>query len=183
MHKLLRISLIYLSITSLLQAPVLAQSKPSKKGRYNVKELVLPSEVENVSRSSGAIFYSPSVKGKVLIPVHFWGKVSRPGLHFIPSDTSLVKGLSMAGGPASLALLDDVKLTRPSASGDYENFSFDIEHGGDKVAHTFKLQPGDTIFLEDDTYLADRSYYTSLIGVIVTILSGILLYDQVKNRP
>jgi len=59
--------------------------------------------------------------------------------------------------------------------------SFDITQGGDLTLEDFKLRPGDTIFIEKDTYRQDRAYYTSLFGVILTVLSSILLYRQVKD--
>ena len=74
-----------------------------KKSNYNIRQLALPSEVEDIGKSSGSIYYSPSIKGKVLIPVHFWGSVKKTGLHFIPVDTNLISGISLAGGPAGLS--------------------------------------------------------------------------------
>lgn len=173
-----------LLVFTLSHNPVFAKNKKAKESangsNYNIRELALPSEVENVGKSAGSIYYSPSVKGKVLIPVHFWGSVKKTGLHFIPVDTNLISGISLAGGPNSGNATDDVYVTT-SRAGKREKLHFDISEGGDIKLEDFKLQPGDTVFIPNDTYLADRAYYTSLIGVIATILSSILLYRQVQN--
>lgn len=154
-----------------------------KKGKfkYNLRELVLPSEVKTIGKSSGSIFYSPSVKGKVLIPVHFWGEVSKSGLHFLPIDTNFINGLSLAGGPTAGADLEIIKLTRKSEKGEYKSQFFDLSKGGSSLAHEFKLKPDDTVFIKTSRFYEDRSYYTSLTGVIATVLSSIILYREVRK--
>ena len=121
------------------------------------------------------------MKGKVLIPVHFWGEVKNSGLHFVPLDTSLVNGLSLAGGPTNQGILENV-IVNTTREGKREQLYFDVSKGGDLSLEKFKLQPGDTIFIEKDNYRVDRAYYTSLFGVILTVLSSILLYRQVKSN-
>lgn len=148
---------------------------------YNIRELVLPSETGVIGKSSGSIYYSPAVKGKVLIPVHFWGALGKSGLHFIPIETNLVNGLSMAGGPSGEAVLDNVRVTRKSGDKLDEEY-FDISKGGNTKAFEYKLRPGDTVFVEKDDFQANRAYYTGLAGVIATVLSSILLYRQVRKN-
>jgi protein involved in polysaccharide export with SLBB domain len=152
----------------------------SGKSNYNIKEFTLPSEVKDMSKSYGSVFFSPSVKGKVLIPVHFWGEVKNSGLHFVPVNTTFLNGLSMAGGPSSSAKLADVKLTRKNKD-KFKVFKYDISDGGSTNAYSETLQPGDSIFVPKDQYIENRAYYTGLIGVFATVLSSILLYRQVKD--
>lgn len=147
---------------------------------YDIRQLALPSEVKDIGKASGSIYYSPSIKGKVLIPVNVWGDVGRTGLHFVPVDTTLVMGLSLAGGPGTHAKLHEIKLTRVE-EGKNKEYTFDLSAGGSAEAQSFALRPGDTVFVENDKFFENRSYYTSLIGVIATILSSILLYRQVKD--
>lgn len=178
MRKFLSILLIFT-----LGQVSFAKSKKQKKDtspNYNIRELALPSEVENVGKKGGAIYYSPSVKGKVLIPVHFWGQIKNTGLHFVPVDTSLINGISLAGGPSSTAEFEDVYVTT-KRNGKREKFNFDISEGGDIDIEDFKLQPGDTVFIPKDNFFQNRTYYTSLFGVVVTVLSSILLYRQVQK--
>lgn len=147
----------------------------------SLQEIALPSEVKDLGKQSGSIFYNTSVKNKVLIPTHFWGEVGKPGLHFIPTDTSLVKGLSMAGGPNGSARLDDITLTRTSADGKLVQHEFNLAEGGDAEAFNFKLAPGDSIFIKKDQYREDRGYYTSLIGIAISIISTVVLLQNVKK--
>lgn len=144
------------------------------------KDFALPSDFEGIKKESGALFYSSSTKGKVLIPVNVWGEVNKSGLHFIPVDTNLVQGLSLAGGPKSSGVLDNIKLTR-NVDGKIEEFTFNLERGGTIEAYQLKLNPGDTIFVEKEYFYENRSYYTGLIAVIATVLSSVILYRQIKK--
>lgn len=174
----------YLSLVFTLQFNAVVFAMPPKEknpaGTYNIRELALPSEVEGLSKKTGSVFYTPTVKGKVLMPVHFWGEVSNAGIHFIPVDTTLINGLSIAGGPRTDGRLDNVKLTR-SVAGKIQEYNFDLSDGGDEVSYREVLKPGDTIFVDKSRFYENRAYYTSLVGVIATVLSSILLYREVKK--
>lgn len=170
----------FLTIFSLLSSPITFAKKNPKKSQYNIRELALPSEVENIGKKAGAIYYSPSVKGKVLMPVHFWGEIKNSGLHFMPVETNLINGLSLAGGPNTTAELDKIKVTT-KRSGKRESLEFDLSEGGAVDLGDFKLEPGDTVYVPKDNFRADRNYYTSLTGVILTLLSSILIYQQVRD--
>lgn len=144
------------------------------------KDFALPSEFEGIKKESGAIYYSATSKGKVLMPVSIWGEVNKAGLHFVPVDTDVVQGLSLAGGPKSTAILSNIKLTK-RADGKNEEFVLNLEKGGTPELAQLKLSPGDTVFVEREYYYENRAYVTSLIAVGATILSSILLYRQIKR--
>lgn len=156
------------------------KSKVNNGPEYNIRELALPSEVENIKKAGGSIYYSPSVKGKVLIPVHIWGAIKNTGLHFVPLDTNIISGVSLAGGPTSNANLEDIRVTS-SREGKRKDYNFDLSDGGTLELEDFRLKPGDTVYIPQDSFRADRAYYTGLIGVIATVLSSILLYREVKK--
>lgn len=160
--------------------PSLAFSQDTKITSGAFKDYALPSEFEGIKKEAGAVYYSASTKGKVLIPVNMWGEINKTGLHFVPIDTDLVQGLSLAGGPKSTASLDNIKLTR-NVEGQIKEFDFDLEKGGSADAFQMKLAPGDTVFVERNYYNENRTYYTSLFAVVATILSSILIYRQVKR--
>lgn len=171
---MLKIIFISVILTSLLHA--------NSKKKVNINELVLPSEVKELSKTTGAVYYSPAIKNKVLIPAHFWGDIQKNGLHFIPTDTSLVKGLSIAGGPSGSANLENVKVKRVNKSSNkLEEFSFDLSEGGDANAHDFNLKSGDTIFVEKSNYLSNRAWYTSLVGVGLSVISTFLILNEVDD--
>lgn len=168
--------IITMTIAQLLNSSFLF----AEESKNAFKDFALPSEFEGIKKEPGSIYYSATSKGKVLIPVNVWGEVNKTGLHFVPLDTDLIQGLSLAGGPKSTAALDRITLTR-NIDGKIEEFKFDLEKGGTPEAYMQKLSSGDTIFIEKEYLYENRAYYTSLISVIVTFLSGILIYRQVKK--
>ena len=186
MKILLKKCTAYFTVLSMISSSLaFADNKEEvlkKKSSLKLNEIVLPSEVKKLSKAPSSIFYAPSVKDKVLIPVHFWGEVKKSGLHFVPVGTNLIHGLSLAGGPNATAKLEQVTLTR-LVGGELSSLEFDLSDGGDEEVFAEIIQANDTIFVEKSRYYENRQYYTSLIGVVATFLSTILLYREVrKNR-
>lgn len=151
-----------------------------KSQATTVKDLALPSEFEGLKKEPGSFYYSPTSKGKVLVPINVWGEVNKAGLHYIPIDSNIAQGLSLAGGPKSTAALDAVRLTK-NINGKIEEFKFDLGKGGDAEVYKIKLEPGDTLFVEKEHFYENRAYYTGLFGIAATILSSILLYRQIRT--
>lgn len=171
--------LVTLLIVQIIMFQSVAFSQEKSTG-VNLRDLALPSEFEGIKKEAGAVFYSGTSKGKALIPVNVWGEVNKAGLHYLPIDTDLVLGLSLAGGPKSTAQLSKIKVTRNN-NNQISEYKFDLSEGGTPEAYKLKLEPGDTVFVEREYFYENRAYYTSIIGVVATILSSILLYRQVKN--
>ncbi len=179
MKKIKKIITVLLCLNLSLISLTYAQDKMDNN--LSLQEITLPSEVKDLGKQSGSIYYNNSVKNKVLIPTHIWGEVIRPGLHFIPTDTTLIKELSMAGGPSGSAKIDDIILTRTLRDGKVSQHEFNLSEGGALDAHAFKLEPGDSIFVKKDQFREDRSYYTSLIGIAISIISTVVLLQSVKK--
>lgn len=156
------------------------EALPSSEAELNLQEIALPSDVKDIEKHSGSIFYNNSVRNKFLIPVHMWGDIKQSGLHFIPTDTTLIKGLSLAGGPSNSANLNDIVVIRNSPDGKFKETSFDLSDGGDAKAHQFKMESGDTVFIRKETFYENRNYYTSLIGIFLTVLSTFVIVQKVK---
>lgn len=152
----------------------------SEAEAYNLQELAFPNDVKDQGKAPGSIYYSPTVKNKVLIPVNMWGEVSKPGLHFVPIDTTLVKGLTLAGGPTGTGKLEKIRLIRKEADKQV-GYTFDLAEGGDTESNEFVLKQGDVVFVERDLYMQNRAYYTSLIALGVSILSGVLIYYNIQR--
>jgi hypothetical protein len=171
--------LVTLLIVQIIIFQSLAFSQEKSTG-INLRDLALPSEFEGIKKEAGAVYYSGTSKGKALIPVNVWGEVNKAGLHYLPIDTDLVLGLSLAGGPKSTAQLSKIKVTRNN-NNQISEYKFDLSEGGTPEAYKLKLEPGDTVFVEREYFYENRAYYTSIIGVFATVLSSILLYRQVKN--
>lgn len=177
MMKILKVLLTCLSL--LWHTTSFAKKNQNK---YNLKEIALPSEVKDLPKNYGSVFFSPAVKDSVLVPVHFWGEIKKSGLHFLPINTSFMNGLSIAGGPQSSAELDNIKVTRKANDGTLKVLEFDLSSGGNDLAYKEVLQPGDSVFVPRSNFYENRSYYTSLIGVLATILSSVLVINQINNN-
>lgn len=149
--------------------------------QIDINRLALPTDVKDIGKSPGAIYYSPSIKGKTLMPVHIWGNVGKSGLHFVPMDTTIIEGLSFAGGAQKDSILKDVKLTRKN-NDQIQTYSFNLERGGDNSSQLEKLKPGDIVYVEQSNFYANRAYYTGLVGVFATVLSSVLLWRQLKKN-
>lgn len=174
--KKLLISLLIFQMTTLGYTKT-----PTNKDNVSIDHFALPSDVKGMVKSPGSVFYSSSIKGRVLMPVNMWGNFSKSGLHFVPVDTNLISGLSMAGGPSRYAKLDSVTLTR-RVDNEAKIYNFDLKSGGNLEAHNFTLKPGDTIFIERETKIEDRSFYLSLASFIFSVFSAYIIYDRVKDN-
>jgi hypothetical protein len=151
------------------------------KEQIQLKDLVLPSEVKNMNKVPGSIYYSPSAKSTTLMPVHFWGEIKKSGLYYIPTGSTLVKGISLAGGITQQSKLNKIRVKR-EASGKIQEEVFDLSDGGDSASYNYKLHPGDTVFIEKDTHLQDRAFYTGLVSVFFTLLSSVVLLKEIKDN-
>ena len=156
------------------------KTKKSNTKSLKLDELALPGDVNIKSKLPGAIYYSATIKNKILVPVYIWGEIAKPGLHFIPSETDFIKGISLAGGPSKNAKLENIKLFRRKKD-NLKEYEFDLQEGGDLKTHNFKLEASDIIHIQRTHFYENRAYYTSLIGVVATILSSLLLYREVKK--
>lgn len=179
MKKIFSTTLSLLLIYSFAISPVYAAEK--KHSNLSLGDLVLPSDLPDVRKEGGSIYYSMHAKGKVLVPVNVWGEVNKSGLHYMPGDTEIIKALSLAGGPRSTAKLSNVRLTRVEEN-KIKEYVYDLSDGGDAKAFQRKIEAGDTIFVERNYFYENRAYYTSMIGVAATILTSILLYREIQKN-
>jgi hypothetical protein len=145
-----------------------------------LQDIALPSDVKDIGKQQGAIYYDTASKNRALVPTHFWGEVQRSGLHFIPTDTTLVKALSMAGGPTGSAKLEEVTLNRLTADGSVKQYHFDISGGGGADAHTFKVESGDSIFIKRDTFYENRNYYTSWVSIALSLITTFFIVNRIR---
>lgn len=150
------------------------------KNDLSLQDIALPSEVKDLGKQPGAIYYNSSIKNKALIPTNFWGEVQKPGLHFIPTDTSLIKGLSMAGGATGGANLEEVKLSRLDTNGKLTEYTFNLSNGGGQDSFLFKIEQGDIVFIQKERFYENRAYYTGLISIALTVISTFFIVSKIK---
>ncbi len=178
----LLIQLLFLNQVNCQERPETNNPAEVKKpDRFTINELALPSEVRDLPKKMGSIYYSPSIKDKVLVPINFWGEIKDSGLHFIPVDTSLVSGISLAGGMNSSADLNGIQISS-FENVQLQKFKFALTQGMTDEAAKFTLKPGDVVFVEKSNFFENRSYYTSLVGIIATMLSTYVLYKQIQDK-
>ncbi|MCX7835021.1 MAG: hypothetical protein N2450_02975 [bacterium] len=95
----------------------------------------------------GAQYYIGS-QNELLMAVNIWGLVLKPGQYLVPSTTDLITLVSVAGGPAPKARLDNVRIIRSSSAGSeviIVNIKKYLSTGDERLIP--KLEPGDTIII------------------------------------
>lgn len=170
-HKLISTTLIYSLFSLSLHA---AED-------VNLRDIVLPSQVKDIKKASGSVYYGTSPKSGALMPVHIWGEVKKSGLYYIPVNSTLIQGLSLAGGTTPNSNLSEIKVKREK-DGAIEEQELDLSEGGNNGSYHYQLKAGDTIFIGKDTHMQDRAFYTSLISVFFTLLSSIVLLKEIKDN-
>lgn len=68
----------------------------------------LYSQQEQVKRD----YYQFGPDERLLITVHIFGAVGKPGEYLVPDDTNLLELISKAGGPTEFSNLSNIKITR-----------------------------------------------------------------------
>ncbi len=126
----------------------------------------------NLTPRSSSEFYSTLPDAKILIPIHVWGEVREPGLHFVPLGSNLSEAISASGGPATTAAIPEVNLLRKNEKKREVNL---FTHGlTERVA-------------ANDTIVVDRSLRTDLplifggISVLISITTLIVLLTKIQR--
>lgn len=120
-----------------------------------------PSERVGASplRPSASEYYTTDAEAGVLARVNIWGDVARPGVYYIPVESSLVEAVSMAGGPTPTAKLDGVRVQRVK---DVRYVDL-LDIGATEPVHA-----GDTIFVER-SLKADLPLIYGTIGTALSL--------------
>jgi Lhr-like helicase len=133
------------------------------------------------ANNSSAYMYSGTITGaeQLKIYAYIWGQVKKPGLYIVPDDTDLLTILSLAGGPTETAKLSQVKVIRPTATGEKKVFLVDlkkyIQTGDEKIIPI--LKPGDTIVVSGTVFYGFTKI-TDFISKVAVILSVYLTISK-----
>jgi protein involved in polysaccharide export with SLBB domain len=122
----------------------------------------------NVAPRANAEYYPSSPDAGVTMPVHIWGNVREPGLHYMPLGANLGQTVSAAGGPTDSADMTSVRLLR-----------------GGKPTYVDLLGPKSIPVQSNDYIYVDRNYRADMpliMSGITTVLSIITLYFVVIPR-
>lgn len=109
---------------------------------------------------------------RLLIEVHVWGEVNKPGLYRVPDGSTALDAISLAGGPTQFAALSKVRLTQTTEAGprrqkiDLERYA-DGRDGGQLPV----LRPGDMITVPRNArfFWKDAVQILADIAIIVNV--------------
>jgi hypothetical protein len=134
---------------------------------------------------SGSV-YDYSEETGLKITVNIWGFVAAPGQYTVPSETTLIQLISMAGGPTDRARLSDISilhdLTIDSTIAEPVNI-FNLEEyqrTGDTSLNPILIQH-DTIIVHGDALNVFReilAVFRDISLVVGTVLGLILAFRQ-----
>lgn len=180
-----------------------AQTLPMADGSSAFAQDFTSSGGTNRNRTLGAIagmgeYVSGNYPGAVLIPVTILGPVPKQGIHHIPTRTSLVKFLSLAGGVTPNVDLSEVVIKRMvgrekspngknnEAVSQEEIIKIDL---GDLLESAGSrgplLQQDDIVVIKENHPLIDNntilaiSVISSLLGIVV---SSIVISNELKKK-
>jgi len=110
---------------------------------------------------------------ELLMRVNVWGRVLRPGQYFVPATTDLVTLISAAGGPVARARLSDVRVVRPTTTGENQIIEVNLKKylkTGDKRLIP-SLKPEDTVIVNGSVWqlVADVAQIVSGVAVVATV--------------
>lgn len=152
-------------------------------GTANRFSLFSYEDLQTVGR--GAEFLSGYYKGAVLIPVELWGAVKQTGIHHIPTQTSLTKLITLAGGPTAEADLDELVINRKTSEKN-EIIKVNLnEFLSDPKITVPTLQPGDIVVVSaKKPWISNNavSLLSITAGILGIIVSGLIIDNQLRNR-
>lgn len=135
-----------------------------------------PFEARSADQSpSPALYEIPGgSETELVINVHIWGQVLRPGRYLVPDGTDLVGLVSYAGGPTTAAKLQKVQLLRAqNAEGDVRRIDLKqfIQTGDPSLIPA--LEPGDIVVVP-----TSRSHsllgWTGVVSVLALVANVVI---------
>lgn len=128
---------------------------------------------------SAVNYYYYAKPGDLTITVNVWGFVQRPGLYEVASSTDLVRLISLAGGPAQYADMDEVRIIRITKDEDGIQkiaLTLDMNDLSKLQADQLGLKPGDVIEVNHTSWftLKDVFQLSSYAAVLITAIATLL---------
>lgn len=155
-------------------------------------ELLGQDDQRPASHTSEYVFRSTS-RGN-LIPIQVMGSVTKPGLYFVPPNTNLVKLLTLAGGPQSVADNEEILVRKADRSWDglklggiekdKQSYRVDLEKMLRQSDHTrLPMSPNDVVFVppKQSWISQDATRTISVVSLLMGIVLTGILIDQKSN--
>lgn len=182
-HFLLMRSFLVFVLSSMISlTPVIAaEATAEKKEAGEQVELKVPKKkapslnYENtqiqpsgITGKASSEYYSTIPDAKLLIPVHVWGEIKEPGLHFVPLGSSISEAISSSGGPLTTASMPEVELRRKNDVKDVNIF---------RAGFNEKVVANDTIVVQR-SMKADLPLYFGGISILISLASLVVLLTK-----
>lgn len=109
---------------------------------------------------------------RLLIEVHVWGEVNKPGLHRVPDGSTVLDAISLAGGPTQFASVSKIRLTHAGNTGQRsERINIDRYSEGREGSQPPVLRPGDMITVPRNArfFWKDAVQILADIAIIVNV--------------
>lgn len=144
---------------------------------------VLHAQTDTASLSTpgggGGGFYDYSRFGGIPMEVNIWGFVRSPGRYKVPSSTTLVELISLAGGPLEFAFTNQIRVVRDVTVDRTIQQSvvvYDMDQfvaRGDTALNPI-LYPNSTVFVPGDSSPSTFSNTFSIVASIATLTLSIV---------
>ena len=138
------------------------------------------SQIIGQSRA-GANYIVENVPGELKISINLWGYVNYPGRYEIPISTNLIQLLTLAGGPKTYAVMDEIMIYRVSKDGRRILLEVDLEDPENITENDILLRNEDTIIIDYSAIISWREIF----GILATPLSlavSVLIIIREINR-
>ena len=115
----------------------------------------------------------------LLIRVHIWGEVSKPGSYMVPDKTNVVELISLAGGPTELANISNIRITHKNPKTPEERIiKVNVNNylKKNKIEHLSPLKPGDVIYVPHNTKYTWREVVRIIADIAIIANVVYLIY-------
>jgi hypothetical protein len=142
---------------------------------YAQDDIQIGSQNETRPAASGAL-YDYSTSNAINIKVQLWGYVRFPGYYIIPAGSSLNELISLAGGPAEDATLDDIRVVKLKEGSQTEmmkyNYNDLVWEDNIKTQIKFiRLDAGDIVIVPGEPRYFVREDVAFYLGVLTALAS------------
>src|SRR4030066_2525157 len=143
----------------------------------------------NTTRTTTGALYDYSDPNAVNIKVQLWGYVGNPGYYITPAGTSLNELISLAGGPAEDASLDDIRVIKIKAGSQtvMVKYNYNDLFWEDKIKSQInyvRLDAGDIVVIPGEPrYFVreDIAFYLGLLTALASITALVISIISLTN--
>jgi hypothetical protein len=123
--------------------------------------------------------YSMNSSQQLLIEVHVWGEVNKPGVYQMPDGSTVLDVISAAGGPTGFAALSRVRLSHtPEHRPRIEPVNLDRYLNKEQAALPQTLKPGDAVLVPRNT----RFFWKDAVSLIADIAVIVNVYYLISRN-